>query len=143
MKPLDSPLGDVRVLDLSRVIAGPYIGRVFADLGADVIKVEPPGGDEVRQIAPKHDRGMSGFLTFANVGKRSLCVDLHQPAGVELVLDLASHCDVVLENFRPGVLESWSAENILRRLPGMNCASSKRWWSIWRRPRRERGWRSS
>jgi len=105
VKPRDGPLCDVRVLDLSRVIAGPYIGRVFADLGADVIKVEPPGGDEVRQIAPKHDRGMSGLLTFANVGKRSLCVDLRQSAGVELVLDLASQCDVVLENFRPGVLE--------------------------------------
>jgi CoA:oxalate CoA-transferase len=105
VKALDAPLSDVRVLDLSRVIAGPYVGRVFADLGADVIKLEPPGGDEARQIAPKHDRGMSGFLNFANVGKRSLCVDLQEPAGVELVLDLVSHCDVVLENFRPGVIE--------------------------------------
>ena len=105
MKPLDAPLSDVRVLDLSRVIAGPYVGRLFADMGADVIKLEPPGGDEVRQIAPKHDRGMSGLLSFANVGKRSLCVDLREPAGVDLVLELVPHCDVVLENFRPGVLE--------------------------------------
>lgn len=98
-------LRGVRVLDLSRVVAGPYVGRLFADLGADVIKVEPPEGDQVRRIAASGDEGQSAFYTFANVGKRGLCIDLKQPAGVGLLLELAAHCDVVVENFRPGVLD--------------------------------------
>ena len=60
------PLVGVRVIDLSRVLAGPYVGRILADFGADVIKVEPPEGDLSRLIAPKHDRGMSALFTFAN-----------------------------------------------------------------------------
>ena len=98
-------LDGVRVLDLSRVVAGPYIGRILADLGADVVKVEPPEGDQVRQIAPKHDRGMSALFTFANLGKRGVCLDLKQAAGREVVLDLVRVSDAVLENFRPGVLD--------------------------------------
>ena len=99
------PLADVRMLELSRVLAGPYMGRLFSDLGADVIKLEPPEGDQARVIAPRHDRGMSAHFTFANVGKRSLCVDLQRPEGVALVLELVRVCDVVSENFRPGVLD--------------------------------------
>jgi len=100
----DGPLAGVRVLDLSRVIAGPYVGRLFADLGADVVKIEPPEGDQARVIAPSVDRGMSALYTFANAGKRNLCVDVKQPAGVELVLALAARSALVVENFRPGVL---------------------------------------
>ncbi len=99
------PLTGVRVLDLSRVIAGPYLGRLLADLGADVIKVEPPEGDLSRQIAPKHDRGMSALYTFANVGKRCVGIDLRKPGATELVLDLVRISDAVIENFRPGVLD--------------------------------------
>jgi len=99
------PLAGLRILDLSRVLAGPYVGRLFADLGADVIKLEPPRGDEIREIAPKHDRGMSGFYTWLNAGKRNVCIDASKPEGRDLVLDVARHCDAVIENFRAGVAE--------------------------------------
>ncbi|MEE8581783.1 MAG: CoA transferase [Myxococcota bacterium] len=95
----------VRVIDLARVLAGPYVSRQLADLGADVIKIEPPEGDQVRQIAPRHDRGMSALYTLSNVGKRCVCVDLHKPAGIELVLALIRISDLVVENFRPGVVD--------------------------------------
>jgi CoA:oxalate CoA-transferase len=95
----------VRLLDLSRVIAGPYIGRLFSDLGAEVIKVEPPEGDGSRQIAPRHDMGFSALYTFANVGKRGVALDLRQPEALEVALDLVRVCDAVVENFRPGVLD--------------------------------------
>jgi CoA:oxalate CoA-transferase len=74
-------------------------------MGADVIKVEPPEGDQVRLIAPHHDQGMSALFHFANVGKRDVCVDMRQPEGVEIIRDLVRWCDVVIENFRPGVLD--------------------------------------
>ena len=99
------PLSGVRVLDLSRVIAGPYVGRLLCDLGAEVIKLEPPTGDESREIAPKHDRGQSWMFTFANVGKRSIALDLGKPGAPEVLIALARVCDVVIENFRPGVIE--------------------------------------
>ena len=99
------PLAGVRVLDCSRVLAGPYAGRLLADLGAEVVKLEPPAGDEIREVAPKRDRGMSGLYTWANVGKRNLCVDLGRPEGREIALALAARCDAVIENFRPGVAE--------------------------------------
>jgi len=99
------PLAGVRVLDCSRVLAGPYAGRLLADLGAEVLKLEPPAGDEIREVAPKRDRGMSGLYTWANVGKRNLCVDLARPEGREIALGLAARCDAVIENFRPGVAE--------------------------------------
>jgi crotonobetainyl-CoA:carnitine CoA-transferase CaiB-like acyl-CoA transferase len=101
----DGPLDGVRVLDLSRALSGPYAARMLADLGADVVKVEPPGGDESRRIAPHHDRDMSALITFANVGKRGLCIDLRQTGAAEVVLDLAEAADVLIENFRPGVME--------------------------------------
>ena len=98
-------LDGVRVLDLSRVVAGPYMGRLLTDMGAEVIKVEPPEGDQVRLIAPTFDVGMSAFYTFANVGKRGLCIDLKQSAGRDIALDLIRQVDIVIENFRPGVLD--------------------------------------
>ncbi len=99
------PLSGVRVLDLSRVLAGPYAGRLLCDLGAELIKLEPPEGDESRQIAPRHDRGQSWLFTLSNVGKRSIALDLGKPGAAEVVLELVRGCDAVIENFRPGVLE--------------------------------------
>lgn len=97
-------LSGVRILDLARVVAGPYVSRICADMGAEVIKVEPPSGDESRVIAPKHDIGMSAFYQWVNAGKRGLSIDLQTPEGLAVVLDLVRVCDVVIENFRPGVL---------------------------------------
>ena len=93
------------MLDLSRVLAGPYVGRLCRDMGAEVIKLEPPEGDESRTIAPRHDRGQSWLFTFSNVGKRSISLDLGKPGAADVVLALARVCDAVIENFRPGVLD--------------------------------------
>ena len=101
----EGPLRGVRVLDLSRVIAGPYVGRLLCDLGAEVIKVEPPEGDDARVIAPRHDRGQSWLLHFSNVGKRSIALDLGKPGAADVVLELARISDAVIENFRPGVAD--------------------------------------
>lgn len=100
------PLTGLRVLDLSRVLAGPYVGRMLADLGADVVKLEPPEGDVTRYWGKKV-AGLSGYYTQQNVGKRNVCVDLRRPAGPELVRALAAHADVLVENFRPGVMAQY------------------------------------
>ena len=100
-----TPCADLRVVDFSQVLAGPYVGRILAELGADVIKVEAPAGDLTRLIAPRRDRGMSGLYVWANLGKRNVCIDLAKPEGRELALGLVARCDAVLENFRPGVAE--------------------------------------
>ncbi len=98
-----APLDGVRVLDLSRILAGPYCTMMLADLGADVIKVERPGGgDPTRSWGPPFVEGESTYFLSANRGKRSICVDLGDPEGIELVRTLAERADVVLENFIPG-----------------------------------------
>jgi crotonobetainyl-CoA:carnitine CoA-transferase CaiB-like acyl-CoA transferase len=100
----ERPLQGIRVLDLSRVLAGPYAGRMLADLGADVVKVEPPEGDVTRKWG-KRIAGLSGYYTQQNAGKRNVCIDLRAAGGPELVARLAEQADVLLENFRPGVME--------------------------------------
>jgi CoA:oxalate CoA-transferase len=102
----EHPLTGIRVLDLSRVLAGPYVGRMLADLGADVVKVEPPEGDVTRKWG-KQIAGLSGYYTQQNAGKRDLCIDLRAPGGPELVRELATAADVLVENFRPGVMEQY------------------------------------
>ena len=99
---LPGVLDGVRVLDFTRVVAGPCATRVLADLGAEVIKVEPPEGDILRTGWPRRG-GISLLYSGQNVGKRFCAVDLSRAEGVELCLALAEQCDVVIENFRPGV----------------------------------------
>ncbi|MEE9268218.1 MAG: CoA transferase [Thermoplasmata archaeon] len=99
------PLAGIRVLDLSRVLAGPFCSMVLGDLGADVIKVEPPEGDLTRAWGPPFLQGESGYYLSLNRNKRSLCLDLRQEAAAGVLQRLAPTCDVVLENFRPGVAE--------------------------------------
>jgi crotonobetainyl-CoA:carnitine CoA-transferase CaiB-like acyl-CoA transferase len=99
------PFDGIRVLDLSRVLAGPTVTRLLAEFGADVIKVEPsPNGDPSRQL-PFVRNGRSGYHIQANRGKRSACVDFRSERGKEIIFSLAVNCDVVVENFRPGVLD--------------------------------------
>lgn len=98
------PLSGVKVLDLSRVFAGPVAGRVLSDLGADVVKVEPPEGDITRLWGFK-TAGLSTYYTQQNCGKRNISIDLRSAGGPELVRDLAAKADVVIENFRPGVMK--------------------------------------
>ena len=98
------PLENLRVLDLSRFLAGPFAGRMLSDLGADVVKVEPPNGDTTK-IWGAQIGGISGYYFQQNAGKRSMCVDLSLPAGVEVLTALAAKADVLVENFRPGVAD--------------------------------------
>jgi len=100
---LPRPLEGVRVLDLSQIIAGPACGRVLADLGAEVIKVEAPGGDLCRTVPPIVN-GIGALYAQMNAGKRHVCADIRTAAGAELVARLAEQCDVLIENFRPGAL---------------------------------------
>ena len=103
MPPPDSPLSDLKILDLTRVMAGPYSTRLLCDLGADVVKLEPPEGDITRSWGERRG-GLSGFYTQQNAGKRNVCIDLKTQEGPELVRRLADCADVVVENFRPGVM---------------------------------------
>jgi CoA:oxalate CoA-transferase len=102
------PLQGVRVLDLSRALSGPYAGRILSDLGADVVKVEIPGAD-IAQTYGKVIRGRSGLYSQLNAGKRSVLLDLRRPGEVARLLELAAACDVVIENFRPGILDGYGA----------------------------------
>ena len=108
MTQLSRPLDGLRVLDLSRAVSGPFAGRILADLGADVVRAELPGTD-VTQAFGKVIRGRSGLYSHVNAGKRSILLDLHQPGDVARLLDLAAACDVLVENFRPGVLDRFGA----------------------------------
>ena len=89
---------------MSRVLAGPFAGRMLADLGADVLKVEPPAGDLTRLWGAVLG-GVPGYYHQQNVGKRNVCIDLAKPPGVALAKRLAAVADLVIENFRPGVME--------------------------------------
>ena len=99
------PLTDLLVLDVTRVLAGPFAGMVLADLGAEVVKIERPGGgDDARAFGPFRN-GVSAYFASVNRGKKSLTLDLKAPAGRDIFLRLAEQADVVLENFRPGVMD--------------------------------------
>ncbi|MFZ9627873.1 MAG: CaiB/BaiF CoA transferase family protein [Ilumatobacteraceae bacterium] len=98
------PLSGVRVLDLTRVLAGPHAGRMLCDLGAEVIKVEPPDGDITRTTSPRVN-SMSSYFAQANTGKRCLSIDLDTDDGRELLLALVDVADVLIENYRPGVMD--------------------------------------
>ena len=103
--PYPGPLAGVRVLDFTRVRAGPAASLALADWGAEVIKIEPPGtGDETRTFPPIRD-GESHYFLSVNRGKKSIVIDLKSPEGVQLAKDLAAKCDVVVENYRPGVMD--------------------------------------
>jgi crotonobetainyl-CoA:carnitine CoA-transferase CaiB-like acyl-CoA transferase len=98
-----APLAGVRVADLSRVLAGPYCTMVLADLGADVVKVErPEGGDETRTWGPPFVGGEAAYYLSVNRGKRSCALDLSQPEGRALALELCARADIVVENFKLG-----------------------------------------
>jgi formyl-CoA transferase len=95
-------LDGIRVLDQTQVMAGPYCSMLLADLGADVIKIEPPGGESTRRQW-EQGPGVSASFLAVNRNKRSLTLDLKQPAGVELLKRLAATADILVENYRPGV----------------------------------------
>ncbi|MBI3453747.1 MAG: CoA transferase [Rhodospirillales bacterium] len=98
-------LAGVRALDLSQYIPGPYAGLMLADLGADVVKVEPPGGDPARMLGPRDRDGVSPFWKLMNGGKTILTVDLKTDAGKAGLADLIARADVLIESYRPGVFD--------------------------------------
>lgn len=98
------PLEGIRVLDFSRVLSGPHATRMLCDLGADIIKVEPPAGDLTRFATPKVN-GQSTYYVQQNTGKRNISIDLAAPAGIDLAKLLAEHCDMAIENYRAGVMD--------------------------------------
>ncbi|MCS0504819.1 CaiB/BaiF CoA transferase family protein [Ancylobacter mangrovi] len=102
MAPLPPPLAGVRVLDFSRMLAGPFCTALLADAGADVIKIESPDGDDARHFAPRAG-GESTYFLMINRGKRSVVLDLKSEEGRRAVHELAAGADIVVENFRPGV----------------------------------------
>lgn len=111
-------LEGIKVLDLTRVLAGPYCTALLADLGAEVIKLEPPAGDDYRHVGPFKD-GESALFALNNRGKKSLVLDLKNPRDLALAQDIAARVDVVVENFRPGVAErlGLGAEDLRARNP--------------------------
>ncbi|WP_293810077.1 CaiB/BaiF CoA-transferase family protein [uncultured Bosea sp.] len=114
--PSASPLAGLRVLELARILAGPWIGQLLADLGADVVKVEAPEGDDTRKWGPPFVEGTgdehlsAAYFHAANRGKRSITADFRTPEGQALVRRLAAHADVVIENFKVGGLSKYGLD---------------------------------
>ncbi len=107
MDPLvDHALSDLRILDLTRVVAGPYCTRMLAEMGAEVIKIEPAPAGEISRRASVFRKNRSLYFVQQNQGKQSVCVNLKDPRGIALVAELVPHVDAVVENFRPGVLDA-------------------------------------
>ena len=103
---MPAALANLKVLDFSRVLAGPFATMMLADLGAEVTKIEPPGGDETRHWGPPYDEaGDATYFQAVNRNKQSLVLDLTNPADLDRARELAGDCDVLVENFRPGVTE--------------------------------------
>ena len=131
-------LGDITVLDFTRVLAGPYCTRLLADLGARVIKVERPNeGDEVRRGAFQVEEGrtdQASYFIRVNVGKLGVAIDLGQPKGREVAYDLVRVADVVVENFVPGVMARLGCDYAtlsaikpdLRKLPCLRQEGARR-----------------
>src|SRR5436853_2191216 len=99
------PLAGILVADFSRVLAGPYASMLLADMGADVVKVESPGGDDTRTWVPPVRDGVSTYFLGVNRNKRSVALDFKDAADLALARELATRADVVLENFKPGGLD--------------------------------------
>ena len=101
-------LDGLKVIDLSRVLGGPYCAQMLADHGAEVIKIEPPQGDETRLWGPPFDKdGVSAYFAGINRNKRTMALDLSKPAGREVLLKLLADADVLIENFKTGTMEKW------------------------------------
>ncbi len=103
------PLSGVRVLDLTRALAGPFCTMILGDLGADVIKVEPAGGDMIREWGP-FDRGTSAYYLSGNRNKRGIAVNFRDVAALDMLRALAGSCDVVVENFRAGAMQAMALD---------------------------------
>lgn len=109
------PLAGVKVLDLTSVIMGPFATQILAQLGADVIKIEAPEGDNMRHVGPMRHAGMGHIFLHANAGKRSVVLDLKQPEARDALLKLAERCDVFISNVRPAALARLQLDDVALR----------------------------
>jgi crotonobetainyl-CoA:carnitine CoA-transferase CaiB-like acyl-CoA transferase len=114
-------LAGLKVIDLSRVLGGPFCTQILGDHGADVLKIEPPGGDETRGWGPPFVHGIAPYFIGVNRNKKSMVLDIAQPASQELLLRLLSDADVLVENFKVGTLERWGLgyDTLSKRFPGL------------------------
>lgn len=121
-------LRGLKVIDLSRVLGGPYCSQALADHGAEVIKLEPLGGDETRGWGPPFEGDTASYFRGVNRNKKGIAVDLSKPEGIELLLQLLEGADVLIENFKPGTLARWGigyTEVLSARFPRLvHCAVS-------------------
>src|SRR5690625_7126259 len=124
---LSSMLNGIKVLDLSRVLAGPYCTQLLGDLGADVWKVESPRGDETRAWGPPYIEGESTYYLSVNRNKRSIVLDLKNPDGVELVRQLARKADVMVENFKAGDLKRYGLDDARSEERRVGKESRRKW----------------
>jgi formyl-CoA transferase len=108
-------LAGLRVIDLTRVLGGPYCTQILGDHGAEIIKLEPPAGDETREWAPITPDAGSAYFNGANRNKRSIGLDLTKPKGREVLMTLLKDADVLIENFKPGTLDKWGIGNAFLR----------------------------
>ncbi|HMK00559.1 MAG TPA: CoA transferase, partial [Reyranella sp.] len=107
--PSHGALAGLRVIDLSRVLAGPLCTQMLADHGADVVKIEPPSGDETRLLGPPFDdAGDAAYFSAVNRGKRALGLDLARPEGRAVLEALLKDADILVENYLPGTMERWN-----------------------------------
>jgi crotonobetainyl-CoA:carnitine CoA-transferase CaiB-like acyl-CoA transferase len=115
-EPAPGAMAGLRVIDLTRVLGGPYCTQILADHGADVIKVEPPAGDEVRDWGPPFHDGDAAYFVGINRNKRSIGLDLASEDGRAVLLKMLESADVLIENFKPGTLDKWGLSNeVLRK----------------------------
>ncbi len=110
-------LAGITVIDLSRVLGGPYCTQILGDHGADVLKIEPPQGDETRTWGPPFRHGASAYFAGVNRNKRGLVLDLKTEAARDTLLGLLEGADVLVENFKPGTLEGWGLGELTARFP--------------------------
>lgn len=120
---LSPPLAGIRVAEFTHMVMGPACGLILADLGADVVKIEPPGGDKTRRLSGSG----AGYFPMYNRNKRSVCLDLKSEAGQEAALKIIDRSDVLIENFRPGAMDKlgFGYEALSERNPGLIYCSEK------------------
>lgn len=116
----NGPLAGLRVIDVGSIFAGPVVGAMLGDLGAEVIKIEPPAGDDVRRLGA-YKNGVPLWWKLTSRNKRLVSVDLARPEGAEILRRIAAQSDILVENFRPGKMESWGLgyEQLSRDNPGL------------------------
>src|SRR5690606_3395417 len=113
----EGALHGLKIVDLTRVLGGPYCSQVLADHGADVIKIEPPQGDEVRDWGPPFHEGDAAYFIGVNRNKRGMALDLTRQEGRDVLLRLLEDADILFENYKPGTMEKWGLgyEDALRQ----------------------------